>query len=145
VQITKYQKRVEIMKNVQYINPDGLNKNSAFSNIVVVPEGMKTILIGGQDSVNAKGEIIGKNDIKKQTEQALENLKIALESAGATFENIVKMNIYIVHGNDPGPAFEISRKLMGKIKNPPVITVLFVSGLANPDFLIEIDAVAVTE
>jgi enamine deaminase RidA (YjgF/YER057c/UK114 family) len=73
----------------------------------------------------------------------LKNLKIALESAGATFENVIKWNIYIVQGNDPRPAFELSQKIMGEIKNPPAITVIFVSSLAHPDFLIEIDAVAV--
>lgn len=131
------------MKEVQYINPDGLNKNHAFSNVVVIPKGMKTVFIGGQDSVNESGEIIGKGDIKKQTEQVLNNIKTALESVGAGIENIIKWNIYIVHGNDPGPAFEISQKIIGKIENPPVITVIFVSSLANPDFLVEIDAIAV--
>lgn len=131
------------MKNVQYINPDGLNKNPAFSNVIIVPESTKTVFIGGQNSVNAKGEIIGKNDIKKQSEQVFKNLKIALESAEASFENLIKLNIYIVHGNDPQPAFEVSQKIMGKIENPPAITVVFVSALANPDFLIEIDAIAV--
>ncbi|WP_414469895.1 RidA family protein [Methanobacterium sp. ACI-7] len=131
------------MKNVQYINPDGLNKNPAFSNVVIVPAGIKTIFIGGQDSINESGEIIGKGDIKKQTEQVLNNIKIALKSAGAGIENIIKWNIYIVQGNDPGPAFEISHKIIGKIENPPAITVVFVSSLVNPDFLVEIDAIAV--
>jgi enamine deaminase RidA (YjgF/YER057c/UK114 family) len=134
---------VMYMKNVQYINPEGLNKNPAFSNVVVVPGNMKTVFIGGQNSVNAMGQIVGKNDIKKQTEQVLTNLKIALEAAGADLENIIKWNIYIVKGNDLRPAFEVSQKIMGKIENPPVITGVFVSALANPDFLIEIDAVAV--
>lgn len=131
------------MKNVQYINPEGLNKNPAFSNVVVVPGNMKTVFIGGQNSINAKGQIVGKNDIKKQTAQTLTNLKIALEAVGADLENIIKWNIYIVEGNDLRPAFEVSQKTMDKIENPPVITGVFVSALANPDFLIEIDAVAV--
>jgi enamine deaminase RidA (YjgF/YER057c/UK114 family) len=104
------------MKNVQYINPDGLNKNPAFSNVVVVPGGMETLYIGGQDSVNAQGEIIGKDNIKKQSEQVLKNLKIALEAAGAKIENLIKLNIYIVHGNDPQPAFETSQKNDGQNK-----------------------------
>lgn len=133
------------MKNIQYINPDGLNKNPAFSNVVVVPKGMKTIFIGGQDSINAAGEIIGKDDIKKQTEQVFKNIEIALKSVGAKFENIVKWNIYIVEGNNPTPAFEVSQQIMSDVNNPPAITVFFVSSLANPDFLIEIDAVAVTK
>ncbi len=131
------------MKNIQYINPEGLNKNPAFSNVVVVPGGMKTVFIGGQDSVNADGKIIGKGDIKKQTEQVFKNLEIALKAVGAKFENIIKWNIYIVQGNDPRLAFEVSQHLLSGIKNKPAITVVFVSALAHPDFLVEIDAVAV--
>lgn len=134
---------VILMKIVRYINPEGLNRNPAFSNVVVVPENMRTVIIGGQNSVNSKGEVVGKNDIKKQTEQTLMNLKIALDAAGANFENIVKWNIYILEGNELHPAFEVSQKIMGKLENPPAITGVFVSALANPDFLIEIDAIAV--
>lgn len=131
------------MKEVQYINPEGLNRNPAFSNVVVVPRNMKTVFIGGQDSVNAEGKIIGKGDIKKQSEQVFKNLEIALDAVGATFENIIKWNIYVVEGTNPMPAFEVSQKIMSDIENSPAITIVFVSSLANPDFLIEIDAIAV--
>lgn len=107
------------MKNVQYINPNGLNKNPAFSNVIILLRDMKTAYIGGQDSINAHGEIIGKDDIKKQSEQVLKNLKIALEAAGTKFENLIKLNLYIVHGNDPQPAFEASQKNDGQNKEFP--------------------------
>jgi enamine deaminase RidA (YjgF/YER057c/UK114 family) len=48
-----------------------------------------------------------------------------------------------VQGNSPGPAFEVFRRVWGNRPNPPTITVLFVAGLANPEFLTEIDAIAV--
>jgi enamine deaminase RidA (YjgF/YER057c/UK114 family) len=54
---------------IQYINPDGLSKNPAFSQIVTTQGSGKTIYIGGQDAVNAQGEIVGKGDIAEQTEQ----------------------------------------------------------------------------
>jgi len=72
----------------------------------------------------------------------MENIQIALKSCGASFENIVKLNIHIVQGQDAFAAFQASQQYLGIANAPPAITVLYVSGLANPDFLIEIDAIA---
>ncbi|WP_439489953.1 RidA family protein [Algoriphagus sp.] len=127
---------------IQHINPDGLPKNPAFSQIVTIQGSGKTIYIGGQDAINEKGEIIGKNNIAEQTEQVMNNLQTALSTCSANFENLVKLTIYIVQGQDLYSAFQTSQKFFGQLSNPPVISVLIVAGLANPDFLIEIDATA---
>jgi enamine deaminase RidA (YjgF/YER057c/UK114 family) len=103
----------------------------------------KTIYIGGQDSVDASGNIVGKGDIKLQTEQILKNLQIALNAVGAELEHIIKWNIFVVHGQPIQPAFEVFQRVWGRRPNPPAITMLFVSGLANPDFLLEMDAIAI--
>ncbi|SFK31614.1 RidA family protein [Proteiniphilum acetatigenes] len=126
---------------VEYINPDGLSKNPAFSQIVTT-QGGKTIYIGGQDAVNAQGEIVGKGDIAQQTDQVMRNLQVALSVCGATFDNLVKLTILIVQGQDLYRGFQASQKYLDKLKNPPAITGFFVSALAHPDFLVEIDAVA---
>ncbi|NLL15335.1 MAG: RidA family protein [Fibrobacter sp.] len=128
--------------SIQHINPDGLSRNRAFSQIVIAQGSGKTVYIGGQDAVNSNGEIVGKGDIIKQTEQVMENLQIALSASGATFENLVKLNIYLVQGQDLYGAFQASQKYLGNLVNPPAISVLVVVGLANPDYLIEIDATA---
>jgi len=128
---------------VQYINPDGLSKNPAFTNVISVRGPAKTIYIGGQDSVDASGKIVGKGDIKLQTEQVLKNLQIALQAGGADLEHIIKWNIFVVHGQPIQPAFEVFQRVWGRRPNPPVITVMFVAGLANPEFLLELDAIAV--
>lgn len=128
--------------NVQYLNPDGLSKNPAFTQVVTTQGKGKTIYIGGQDAVNAQREIIGKGDLGAQTEQVMKNLQTALSACGASFENLVKITIYIVQGQDLMRGFQASQKYLGSLKNPPAISGLFVSALANPDFLVEIDAVA---
>ena len=127
---------------VQFINPDGLLKNPAFSQVVMTQGKGKTIYIGGQDSVNAQREIIGKGDIAEQTEQVMKNLQTALAACGATFNNLVKLSIYIVQGQDLYRGFQASQKFLGNLTNPPSISGFFVAALANPDFLIEIDAIA---
>lgn len=92
--------------------------------------------------MNAEGAIVGKGDIATQTGQVMLNLQIALTECNATFGNIVKLNIYVVVGHDAFSAFVASQKFLLTASNPPAITVLFVAGLINPDFLIEIDATA---
>jgi len=132
----------EMSKKVQYINPDGLSKNPAFSQVVTTQGNGKTIYIGGQDAVNAQGEIVGKGDIAEQTEQVMKNLQTALSACGATFDNIIKLSIYIVHGQDLYRGFQASQKYLGNLKNPPAVTGFFVAALAHPDYLVEVEAIA---
>ena len=63
---------------IQHLNPDGLFKNPAFSQIITTQGLGKTIYIGGQDAVNAEREIVVKGDIAGQTEQVMKNLQTAL-------------------------------------------------------------------
>jgi len=69
----------------------------------------------------------------------VQNIKIEVSDCKATFDNVIKLNIYILQSRNAYNAFQTSRKLMKGASNPPVITVLFVTGLMNPDYLIEID------
>lgn len=128
---------------VQHLNPDGLNKNPAFTNVVVVTGSAKTIYVGGQNAVDAAGNIVGKGDIRAQTEQIFKNLQTALTAGGATLEHVIKWNIYIVQGQPLRAGFEVFQQVWGDRPNPPAITGVYVAGLAHPDFLCEIEAVAV--
>jgi enamine deaminase RidA (YjgF/YER057c/UK114 family) len=134
---------VSVEGSVRHLNPDGLIKNPAFTNVVVVTGPAKTVYVGGQDAVDASGAIIGQGDIKAQTEQIFKNLQTALAAAGATLEHVIKWNVYMVQGQPLQPAFEVFQQVWGRRPNPPAITVAYVAGLANPDFLCEMDAVAV--
>jgi enamine deaminase RidA (YjgF/YER057c/UK114 family) len=129
--------------SVRYINPDSLNKNPAFTNVVVVEGNVMTVHIGGQDAVNASGEIVGKGDIAAQTEQILANVRAALAAGGAGPEHIIKWNLYVVEGQPLQAGFGAFQNAWPEVPNPPAITMAFVSGLAHPDFLVEMDAVAV--
>jgi len=129
---------------IEHINPDGLFKNPAFSQIVTTQGKGKTVYIGGQNAVTVNREIVGKGNIREQTEQAMQNVQTALAACGATFENVVKLSIHIVQGQNVYEAFQASQKFLSGLKNSPTISVLIVFGLANPDFLIEIEAIAFT-
>lgn len=127
---------------VQFMNPDALNKNPAFSNVIVVTGSVKTVYVGGQDAVDASGTIIGKGDLKAQTEQVLINIQAALSAAGAQLEHVIKWNLYVVQGQPLQVGFEAFQQVWGRRPNPPAITMAFVAGLAHPDFLVEMDAIA---
>lgn len=129
--------------SVQHLNPDSLHKNPAYSQAVVVTGNVRTVYVGGQNAVNAAGEIVGKGDIKAQTEQVLRNVEAALAAGGARLEHVIKWNVYIVQGQSLLPGFEAFQRAWGERPNPPAVTGLFVAGLASPDFLVEIEAVAV--
>jgi enamine deaminase RidA (YjgF/YER057c/UK114 family) len=129
--------------SVLYINPDSLNNNPAFTNVVVVEGNVKTVHIGGQDAINASGEIVGKGDIVAQTEQVLANVRAALAAGDAGPEHIIKWNIYVVEGQSLQAGFAAFQNAWPQTPNPPAITGVFVSALAHPDFLVEMDAVAV--
>jgi enamine deaminase RidA (YjgF/YER057c/UK114 family) len=128
---------------IRHINPDGLIKNPAFTNVIVVSGDPKTIYIGEQNSNNAKGEIVGKGDFKVQSEQVLKNIEVALKAAGAGFENVIKWSVYVVQGQNLQTGFEAFQRAWGNRPNPPIITMNFVAGLANPDYLLGIEAIAV--
>lgn len=128
---------------VRYLNPDALHHNPAFSQAVVVHGSNTTVYIGGQDAVDASGNIVGKGDIAAQAEQIAHNMEAALAAAGAKPDDVVKWTIYVVNGQNPGPAHAVFQKRWGERANPPIITMVYVSALAHPDFLMEMDAVAV--
>jgi enamine deaminase RidA (YjgF/YER057c/UK114 family) len=141
--MAKQTESTHVRGEVKYINPEGLHKNPAFTNVVTVTGPVKTIYIGGQDAVDASGAIVGKGDLKAQTEQILKNIKAALAAGGAQPEHVVKWNIYVLQGQSVQEGYAAFQSVWGNPPNPPVITVVFVAALGHPDFLAEIDAIAV--
>lgn len=128
---------------VEHINPDGMYKSPVFSQGIIVPANARILLIGGQNGVDANGQIVHKTDIAKQTEQALVNLQKVLAAAGAGLEHLVKVTVILHKDADLQAGFGAWMAVWGQRTNPPIVTGLRVPGFANPDFLIEIEAQAV--
>jgi enamine deaminase RidA (YjgF/YER057c/UK114 family) len=126
----------------KYINPDSLVKNPAFTQAVVIEGPAKTIYIGGQNAVRADGSIAGET-LAEQTQQALLNVAAALTAAGATLHDVVRWTAAVVEGQPLVEGFAAFREAWGDAADPPTLSVHVVAGLANPKFLVEIDAVAV--
>ncbi len=136
-------KRSGVVK--EHKNPQGLAVPRGYSHTVTVSGG-RTVYIAGQVAYNAQGEVVGKGDLRAQMRQALENLRLALAGSGASFKDIVKWNTYVV-GFKP-EQLPILREVRAEILKdvpPPASTLIGVQALANPDLLIEIEAVAVVD
>jgi enamine deaminase RidA (YjgF/YER057c/UK114 family) len=128
---------------VSYLNPEGLHKNPAFSQVVATSGRTRTVYVGGQDAVDASGAIVGRGDIAAQAAQVAKNLRVALAAADARVEHVVKWTVYVVQGQAVGSAMRAFQQEFGTLSNPPTISVLFVTALAHPEFLLEVEAVAV--
>lgn len=125
-----------------HLNPDSLVRNPAFSQAVVVRGAEATIYVGGQNAITADRQIVGES-LGEQTAQALDNVEAALAAAGATLQDVVHWTIAVVAGQPLQEGFAAFAQRWGNAADPPAISVHIVSGLANPRFLVEIDAIAV--
>lgn len=127
----------------QYINPKQLCPTFGWTH-VAVSRGERTIYVSGQVAVDEHGKVVGVGDLKAQTEQAFRNVQIALEAAGASFADVVKTSLFVV-GLKPEHV-PIIREVRAKYvsrETPPTSTLVGVSALVGPEWLIEIEAVAV--
>jgi len=138
----RYHHQISVIR-VNYLNPERLHKNPAFSHVVTIESPHRTIYVGGQNAVDDAGAIIGNGDVAAQTKQVCRNLQVALAAAGAGAEHVVKWTVCLVQGQPIHAAFAAAQEALGTLPNPPTLSVLQVAGLAHPDFLVEIDAIAV--
>jgi enamine deaminase RidA (YjgF/YER057c/UK114 family) len=114
-----------------------------FSQIAISKPG-KIVCISGQTAWDENENIVGADDLAVQTEKAVDNLRLAIEAVGGTLENIMMLRIYTVdYQKADGKIIESVLKKAFGTQNPPASTWLTVKGLANPGFMIEIEAQAV--
>jgi enamine deaminase RidA (YjgF/YER057c/UK114 family) len=131
---------------VQLLNPEGLPQPD-FYRQVAVASGTRTVFMAGQVARTADGEPVGEGDLAAQVEQAYLNVGTALAAAGAGFEDVAKVTLYVVDWSpeklaDLGAGVARAAERLGADLVKPV-TLLSVSALGEPDLLVEVEAVAV--
>jgi len=126
--------------NVEYTNPPTLSSPTGYTHVVQVHRG-RTVYIAGQVAFDKSGNLVGKGDFAAQATQVFENLKLALATAGATFDNLVKVTTFVTDLSQIQALREIRAKYYGK--NAPASTLVQITQLASPAFMIEIEAIAV--
>jgi enamine deaminase RidA (YjgF/YER057c/UK114 family) len=130
------------MDQIEFLRPDGLLQSPAFSFVAVVPPGATTIHVGGLNAVDADGALVGDGDIAAQTEQVLANLRIALDAAGASMQDLVSWQLFVVEGVDLTAGYQVAAAALPKDREPPLITVALVPTLGVPGALLELSALA---
>jgi 2-iminobutanoate/2-iminopropanoate deaminase len=129
--------------NVQFKNSPEVSSPAGYSHVAVTSGG-KMVFLSGQVGLNKQGEMVGKDDFGAQVTQAFSNLKSALAVAGATPNDLIKLNYYVVGLNhDKLIAIREARDRVISKEHPPTSTLAGVQALFREDALIEIEAVAV--
>lgn len=130
-------------QNFQLLIPNTMPKSVGYSQLATV-NGGTMVFIAGQVALDKSGNVVGKDDFRAQVQQVFENLKAAVEAAGGTFDDVVKLNIYFLDSSHLADLREIRDKYVN-VQNPPASTAVQVSRLFRPEFLVEIEAVAVVK
>ncbi len=143
----KESKKRQETTQVRIFNPDTMAKPTAGYSQVAVVSGGKVVFIAGQVAQDGNGNLVGKDDFRAQVQQVFENLKAAVEAAGGDFKNVVKLNYYCAESVDPAqiPAVREIRDKYVNTANPPTSTFVVVKRLVRPEWLIEVEAVAVVK
>jgi enamine deaminase RidA (YjgF/YER057c/UK114 family) len=127
---------------IRHVQPPALENNPRYSHAVVVESG-PLVFVSGQIAHDAEGRLVGKGDMRAQARQAFENLKIALAAAGSDFAHVVRINAYLSDMNQLAAYRETRQEYFGAFPAQPASTLVGVVRLADPDLLLEVEAVAV--
>ncbi|QIN82947.1 RidA family protein [Rubrobacter tropicus] len=133
---------------ITLVNPEGLPEVDLYRQVSVAT-GSKLVFVAGQVAWDADGVTVGRGDLAAQVEQCYLNVSIALAGAGASFDDVAKLTVYLVDWTPekmPTVMEGIARasEKLGVAPVPP-LTGLGVSALAAPDILVEVEATAVID
>ena len=133
-----------MLMGLQRLTPTGLFKPAAYTQVIIA-SGQRMVFIAGQVSIDAQGELVAPGDFAGQVKQVFANLRTALEGAGATPPDVTKITIYVVNYKPE------LRLLLGEARSAvfggtlPASTLVGVQALAEPGYLIEVEAIAVID
>ena len=127
----------------QAIRSPKMVQTTAPISLATLTEGRKVLHISGQVSMDAAGKTVGKGDIEAQTAQALGNVKTLVEEAGGNLADVCRIVVFVTAREYLPKVMEVRRRFLS---DPyPATTSVIVSGLADPEWLVEIEATAVLE
>jgi 2-iminobutanoate/2-iminopropanoate deaminase len=137
------QTKAQSAPNVQLINPETVAAPRGYSHAAVIDLGnCKMVIMSGQVAFDRKGNLIGPNDIAKQTEQVFRNIKSIVEAAGGKMDHLVKLGYFTTDVSRIADVRTIRDQFINT-KTPPASTLVQVNKLFREDVLIEIEATAV--
>jgi enamine deaminase RidA (YjgF/YER057c/UK114 family) len=126
----------------RFINPLELSVPANYSHVAVASAG-RTVYVSGQIALDATGRVVGAGDLRAQAVQVYENLRAALDAAGAGFADVIKMTTYVV---DLDPArTQVMRDVRSQFLpdgHKPASTMVGVTSLVRPELLVEVEVIA---
>jgi len=125
---------------IKRTSPPTLSTPTGYTHVVEVAGAARTVYIAGQVAFDKNGQVVGKGDMKAQTEQVYKNLDAALAAAGASFTDVVKMNTYITDMSQAQVTRDVRAQYFGETL--PASTLVQVVALARPELMIEIEVIA---
>lgn len=125
----------------RFTNPVALSQPRGYSQVAEVPAGARLVFLSGQVPLDSAGNLVGAGDFKAQATKVFENLRAALAAEGFTFDNVVKLNFYLVDVADLPAVREVRDRFINPA-HPPASTLAEVKGLFRPDVMLEVEAVA---
>jgi len=129
------------MAKIKRINPKTISKPfTNYAHVVTVEGAKKLVFCAGQVAADVEGKVLPPDDFGAQAKMVMQNLKNALAAGGAKLSDVTKVTIYICNPHDVPKARGIPKDYFGK--HPPGSTLCILRGLANPNFLLEIEAIA---
>ena len=129
---------------LQFLNPEGLSQPRNYSQVVIAT-GSRLVFVAGQVATDAAGNLVGGDDLEMQAMQAYRNVATALAAGGATLPDVAKLTTFVV---DHGPGkLTTAMAARAAVFGPhaPAATFLGVQALASPEYLIEVEALAVID
>jgi enamine deaminase RidA (YjgF/YER057c/UK114 family) len=128
--------------DVRYLNPETLPKPAGYAHVVDAPARGRLIHVSGQVALDRSGTLIGAGDFREQATRCFENLKAALAAAGADFQHVVKINMFVLDMAHLQTLREVRDRYVDTAK-PPASTLVQVSRFFRDDLMFEVDATAV--
>ena len=128
------------MNEKRFLNPETLSPPAGYTHVVDSAV-ERIVYISGQVPLDGEGRLVGEGDFEAQTRQVFENLTLALEAAGASWTDVVKLNFFLTDVTQLTSVRAIRDEFVNT-EQPPASTLVQVSGLFRPEVMIEVEAVA---
>lgn len=126
------------------INPKGIPTPETYSHVVVAA-GTRLVFVAGQVAEDAQGNLIGPGDMAAQARQAFANIGLALAAAGARPQQVTKLTIFVANYRREHLAMIEEGRIGLFGDHKPTDTLVGVAALSRPDYLLEVDAIAVID
>ncbi len=133
--------RLDAQPAARLKNPATLHTPRGYSHVAEVPPGQRLVFIAGQVALDKAGALVGPGDMKAQSVQVFENIRLALAEAGATFNDVIKLNYYVVDVGQIATLRDVRDRYVNTAA-PPASTLVEVRRLFRDDVLLEVEAVA---